>query len=233
MSKINQRQKTRECEIKYQIADKSEKKLLLSKVRTLGFKFKAKQLEADFVPDTPGFLCRRNGLLLRFRGVKGKNNDILLTLKIKNKSGAKGIKDNFELQYFLSRPNLPIFKKINVILKKYTKQSLPPDINLFKNFKKLRQALPQYGFDQYRTFIEKKREIYSNGQGEEITFDQFPEQIGNYLEIETKSPSALKKLIASLGLSAKQLITTDYGDIVKSKKSGLPELESRTCVFKK
>ncbi|MDX9892832.1 MAG: CYTH domain-containing protein [Patescibacteria group bacterium] len=233
MSRINQHSKTRECEVKYQITDKTEKKLLLAKVKALDFKFKTKQLEADFVPDTPGFLCRQNGLLLRFREIKSKNNDILITLKIKNKNGAQGVKDNFELQYFLSQPDLLIFKKINTILKKYTKQSLPPDINLLKDFKKLRQALPHYGFDQYRTFIEKKREIYSNSQGEEITFDQFPEQIGNYLEIETKSPAALKKLIASLGLGAKRLITTDYGDIVKAKKSGLPEFESRTCVFKK
>lgn len=222
---------TRECEIKYALHNATEKDRFKDYLEKHGFVAEEVRLETDYIPDTPDFLCRKNNLLLRFRNIKKlKNNDILITLKI-GKTNIQGFQDAYEIQYYFSDINKELFDKINERLRSATGISLPIQVHKYKSIEALRNYLFDIGFPSLRTYIEKKRTEYSK-RDIHVTFDLFPEKIGNYLEIETQTPEELKRMIEVLKLNPNRLELRDYGDIVKAKKEGLPEEEKRTAVFK-
>lgn len=106
---------THEFELKYEI-EPAKISYFESLILNAGAFFLANQLEHDFVPDVEDYLCRKGGLLLRFRQIQGKKNDILLTLKIKYSSTE--LQHYGELQYYFSEVNLDIFHAINDLLQK-------------------------------------------------------------------------------------------------------------------
>jgi len=221
---------TRECEIKLALLDDLEIQKIKKRLLAIGFVPGEEQLESDFIPDTKDFLCRKSNLLLRFRRVqKKKSEDILLTLKI-GKTTVAGFQDARELQYNFSAVQPDIFARINEILKAATGIELPDKIHSFHNLSDLRVFLAELGFPALRTMIEKKRTIFTTDNFV-VTFDVFPQNIGQYLEIEASTPEDLKVMIAKLKLPQDRLETRDYGDIVKSKKSHLSDTEQRTAVF--
>lgn len=221
---------TRECEVKVPITEEKESKRIIKILLANGFKSAGEQLETDFVPDTKDFLCRKNKLILRFRKIKKANKvDILLTLKI-GKTTDGGFQDARELQYYFSNIQSQVFKSINVILKKSTDLKLPYKVHNFNDLSALRLFLANYGFPSLRTLVEKKRTTYCKDD-RSVTFDVFPQKIGKYLEIETQTPEDLNNMIGLLKIKKNQIELRDYGDIVKSKKIGLSEDEQRTTLF--
>lgn len=99
----------RECELKYPI-NTDEEEILLQKLKDLGFEFQSENLESDYTPDVQGFLCRENGLMLRFRVLEGDTNDVLVTLKIKQ--NGKIFQDNYEIEYSFKNFDIEQFNLI-------------------------------------------------------------------------------------------------------------------------
>jgi adenylate cyclase class IV len=227
----------RECEIKYKINSFSEETGLLQKLAGLDFIPEIERRELDFVPDTPDSKCKQNGLLLRFRRIiqSGGFIEILLTLKIKrnNASGNRqiaGIKDVNEVQFYFSKPDLNKLIIINEYLSKANAFVLPTEILDISDFKNLKTYAKELGYSRLRAFNEKKRREFKKGKIN-ITIDEFPENVGKYMEIETETPGELFKSIRLFGLDKDKLITTNYGDIIKQAKSNLSDTEQRTCLF--
>ena len=216
----------RECEIKYQIGFDECNSLVL-RLKKIGFEFISENIEIDYVPDAAEFKCRQAGLLLRFRGIYGQENDILLTLKIKG--SREGLKDDQEIEFLLSKFSEEKFSLINSILKEKIGKNIPLDIVKYNDVFKIKEYLLSLEFSELRAFIEKKRRLYRRGEAS-VTFDDFPEDMGLYVELETNSPEALDELRMELNLKSRTAILEDYGEIIRNKKAGLPETERRTCV---
>lgn len=221
---------TRECEVKFALSDEVEEGRIKAILNTNNFVSEEEQLETDFVPDTQDFLCRRHGLILRFRRIKNsKKDEILLTLKI-GKTTIEGFQDAREIQYYFSEIKKELFEKINEMLKQISGLELPYEVHEFYDLRAMQKYLAEIGLSGFRTFIEKKRTIYSKDD-RSVTFDIFPENIGKYMEIETLTPEELENMISLLKLSKSQVELRDYCSIVKDTKVGLSDTEQRTALF--
>ena len=226
---MEQKQGKRECEMKYRINNKEEEKFFIEKIEKIGFKFKCENLESDYSPDVPNFLCRENGLMLRFRVLEGNTNDVLITLKIKG-VGEK-FQDNYEIETSFKKFDIEKFNDINDILFEATKCKIPIEIRNFNNINSIRKYLSNNSFSEHRMFTQKKRREYIDKEGKKITLDEFPKDIGKFLEIETVTPEELFEIIKIIGLSEQNLEKRNYGEIIKEKQRDLPENERRTCIF--
>lgn len=219
----------RECEVKYKLQSLLEEIKFIEKMENLGFEFNSNNLESDYTPDVKGFLCKKNGIMLRFRVLEGTDNDVLLTLKIKGMGNE--FQDNYEIETLFSNFDETKFHQINEKLYNATKCKLSPDVKELKDIDSIIKYLKENSFTEHRMFTQKKRKEYIDGNRRKITIDEFPRNIGKYLEIETESPEELFKVVQSLGLKKEQVETKNYGEIIKEKQNTLPEEQRRTCIF--
>lgn len=219
----------RECELKYRIQNKLEEIRIIEKVKNLGFQYKSSNLESDYTPDVEGFLCKKKGLMLRFRILEGTQNDVLLTLKIKG--DGKDFQDNYEIETLFSEFDMDKFNQINDKLYEATQHRIPIDIRTLKNIDEIKQYLIENSFSQHRMFSQKKRTEYVNEQEEKITLDEFPSNIGKFLEVETATPEELFRIIKMLELNRENFEKRNYGEIIKERQKDLSEQERRTCIF--
>jgi len=218
---------TQECELKYEI-EPTKISYFESLLIQHGAFFLTSQLEHDYVPDLKDFLCRKSGLLLRFRQITGRTNDILLTLKIKYQSTQ--IQHYGELQYQFSDVNAEIFQAINTQLMEKVGVDLPESIHQMNDLHGLQVILEKLGFTENRANIEKFRRMYQKGQIV-FTIDTFPEEMGTFLEIEAPTQEELLFMTQLLALDESHLEKKDYGEIIRFKKQDLPENEQRVCLF--
>jgi adenylate cyclase class IV len=169
--------------------------------------------------------------MIRFRKIVGEElSDIVVTMKIKG--DAKGFQEYFEYEYTLSNYKPEIFKKINKKLREITGTTLPGEVNITYDFKKLVRLLRSSGFSEHRLLLEKMREEYKRGDVT-IEIDLLPEGIGHYIEIEAGTPERLLSYITELDLPKKNLTTSNYGGILKEYKKDCPEILMRTGLFNK
>ena len=219
---------SRECELKFSITSDEEERALVKKMESLGFSHKSHNLESDYTPDVQGFLCRENGLILRFRVQEGDIPDVLITLKISGKS--KEFQDNYEVEYYTSRFDAEKLKTINAYLKQAAGHTLPNGINNLNDIQSLRKLLANNGFTEHRMLSQKKRSVYESNEAK-IAIDEFPKGIGKYIEIEANTPEELFAAAANLGLDKDNAEKRNYGEIIKDKQKTLPENEKRTLIF--
>lgn len=220
-----------ECEVKYKVGSDGELKGIRRMLLQKGFVFGSIRTEIDFTPDVPGFVCKENGFMIRFRRIVGEtSSDIIVTMKVKG--SAKNFQEYFEYEYALSSYKPEVFKEINRKLRKITGITLPKEINTTNDFKELVRLLRTSGFSEHRLLLEKVREEYKR-EDFTIEIDLLPEGIGYYIEIEAGSPERLATLVAELGLPEKDLSTSNYGGILKDYKKDYPEILKRTGLFSK
>lgn len=221
----------RECEIKFKLNSKKEIGRVLSILNKEGFVNKGTQLETDYVPDSVDFLCRKNNIIFRLRLIKkNKSSDILLTLKIDNSSD-KGFKNAIEYEYFFSKINYLIFKKVKKLLLNKINISLAPEIHKYKDLDGIIQYTKKIGLVKIRTLVQKKRTSFKRGE-EVVTLDEFPDKVGNFMEIETTTPRSLNKLINLFKIPIDKIDVRNYGTIVKEYNVNLPEEKRGIMVFK-
>jgi adenylate cyclase class IV len=226
---------TRECEMKMELRSEQEAQSLLERAAALGFVDQDERTELDFVPDTDDFACRKAGLLLRFRLVRrpgASTPQVLVALKVKN-VGHSGVQDNEELEFFLhdGARAAPILGRVNDVLHERVHVALPADIGWLTDFAAVfRLAVYDLGMSQRRALVEKRRRTFARGESV-LSVDTFPENVGRYLELETRSPEAVFALADELRLDRARLDPRPYGRIVEARKQDRPEAERRTCVF--
>lgn len=220
----------RECELKFKIENEDEKKKLQKRAETLGFSCVGRGMETDFSPDVDGFLCRKNGVLMRFRSLNMEDGkkDVLVTMKIKGT--AQAFQEYFEMEYLFSAINQETAKKINERLQQVAGRTLPESIHEAKTFEELLEMVKAAGFSEHRILLQKKRETYAR-ENEKITFDFLPEGIGWYMELETNTPEKLKALVSAMELDMARAEAKNYGSILKEHKKHLSEKEMRTGLF--
>lgn len=223
-------QERREVEIKFRIgADRSAfpayRKLLLKN----GFALHEQRLETDFLPDTVDGLCKKNGMLLRFRQVQNQENSSwLLTLKIRDRT--EGFQDSREIETLFNNLDDGTFNHINDTLRQYTGHELNHCILTYTTLDEVAQSARTAGFTAIRILLEKYREEYSRGNTN-ITLDYFPDGMGAFLEIEDYTAAAVEQIYRLLKLPEDSIISTDYGDLLKLHKQTLPADLQRVARF--
>jgi 2-aminoethylphosphonate-pyruvate transaminase len=222
----------KECELKFRISSLEKAKELINIIQDIGFYKELEHREIDFVPDTEDYLCRKAKLLLRFRGVYGIENDILLTLKIKK--SREGIKLDEEVQTLFSEQTrkYKVLDKINEYLSQAGIPEIPENIFDFEDLEELIRYTRKLGFVGNRALIEKKRIQYMR-ENFHITIDSFPENRGVFLELEGKSVEEVEAVASQIGLDESQKVIHDYGEIIKEQKlaEGFTDAEARVCVY--
>lgn len=223
----------REVEIKVELQSAEEARALYDTALSVGFALEGDQTELDFVPDTPGYTCRKKGLLLRFRQVRRPDAPprLLITLKIKN-SASRYVQDTEELQFYIGEIDaMPMLAKINAVLNESVHFTLPSALLEIVDFATAyRLAVEDLGLTARRALVEKHRRTLRRGTSE-LSLDIFPEPIGSFVELETHTPDELWALVDELKLRYAPLDARYYGDIVNTKQAGKPEAERRTALF--
>lgn len=220
----------RECELKFELDNELKKNETIELMKEMGFKFISENIETDYTPDIEGFVCKKNGIILRFRSIDGKEHRNLITLKVKKEN--LDFQDNYEIEFYFDEFNEEKFNFINDILYKYTKIRLPKEIFKQNDIMKISSELSDIGLNKRRTFIQKRRTEYILNKIK-ITIDELPRNIGTFLEIETDNKDDLDKTVNWLNLDINKAINKKYGKIIKEKQSFLPEDERGVCFFEK
>jgi adenylate cyclase class IV len=223
----------REVEIKVELQSDEQAQELHDLALSVGFIEGDNRTELDFVPDTSDYACREAGLLLRVRQVQRPETPprMLITLKIKNQA-MHDIQDSEELQFYIGDSDAkPIFAKINAVLEQGAHFALPPTLLKVADFPAAYHLLVEdLELTSRRAFVEKRRRTLHRGTSE-LSLDIFPEPIGSFLELETRTPDQLRTLVDELKLTDAPLDARYYGDIVDAKQAKQPESERRTALF--
>lgn len=215
----------RECELKYKIKSENELLLIKEKLSSLNFKFIDECIETDYTVDTEDGKCKKNNLILRFREVNKENaSKLIMTLKIKGKNTK--IQDNIEIESELKSINEKNLSEFNVYLKKYIGYEMPIYIKKLCSIKEVVIFMRNEGFKKCRMLSQKIRIKYKK-DNIIISFDKFPNGVGQFLELETLTPSELFKIAKEIGLKNVELEKNNYGKIIIEKS------KSRVCVFNK
>jgi adenylate cyclase class IV len=218
-----------ECEIKYRISE-IDKNNISEELVSKGFALEKKVIETDYTPDVEGFLCRKNNLMLRIRLISGTQNDCLVTLKIKQQNN--NFQDNLEIEYYDSDFNKSKYEEIKRIIEEKTKYIIPVNISCQNDIDSIMSTMNAAGFTQNRILSQKKRTIYSNGKIN-VSFDLFPNDIGQYMEIEAGSPESLEKFVTEMNFDSSKIEPLNYGKLIQKKQKSLSEKDRRICCFEK
>ena len=216
-----------ECELKYRLFER-DKEIYIDQLNQLGFEMKEDILETDYTPDVDGFLCRKNNVMLRFRIIEGTRNDCLVTLKVKGEN--ESFNDNYELEYYDSNFSEEVFAEINKVLLQYTGCCISKELSNERKVGVLITELKKIGFINNRMLSQKKRTIYTKDDIK-ISFDRFPRDIGEYMEVETSSPSKLQEFVEAMKYDVTKIEKLNYGLLIQKKQAELSDDERRVCVF--
>lgn len=221
-----------ECEVKYRVPSQARREAWERRLRSIGFTYKGRQLERDFIPDTEDFACRAHGLMLRFRHIQTDDGrqDIVLTTKLEGR--AEDFQERFELEYPFSAFNHQLFVHINAMLHKATGKELPLFIHSFApdQFDNLCKAVATL-FPMLRIRMDKKRIIYHYDVYHAL-FDTLPVGMGEYLELEAPSPASLTLLQRALLIDDDYRTPYDYGELLIRHQPRKTSAAQRTGIFR-
>ena len=223
-------QQRKEIEIKLKIGDNlksfDEYRYLLNQLK---FKHVSSRVETDFLPDTDDGLCKKNHLLLRFRKVESHDTTKWL-LTLKKRIDTNNVMDFVEIETDFSNIDNDTFNYINQLLFENTKLTLPTKVLKASSIKQVRDIVSKCGFMASRILLDKYREEYSKAT-DNVTLDFFPDGMGAYMEIESYTRAKLDAVAKKLGVVPKDIITTDYGDLLKEHKKYLSNEQQRIALF--
>ncbi len=220
-----------ECEVKFRIPSEHAYEAWERRLRSIGFERSGRQLESDFIPDTEDFACRAHGLMLRFRHIQTEDGlqDIIVTIKLKG--SAKTFQERFEYEFAFSAVDEAMFARMNQLLLDATGRALPADLLQFRpdQYAELCAAVSAI-FPALRIRIEKKRTIYSYDIYHAL-FDSLPVGMGDYLELEAPSPTALQLLLQALLIDEDHQTAQDYGELLINHHAEKIGAAQRTALF--
>lgn len=221
----------RECELKYKI-NEADYSGFGAKLERLGFFYKKKVVETDFIFDTEDRVCRTAGMLFRIRVESDCNecwSHTWVTVKIKGKSDIANKKRNTPLKTITFQDNVEIeFDVCNVneeeinlcinYLKDITGKSFTPNDFMNCSLCQLTQRIFAHGFSHLE-ILQKKREYYNKKQVN-VCIDCFSQKDSKYIEIETYNEDDLKEVTELLDLSADNLEKRNYGQLILESSGG-------------
>lgn len=148
--------------------------------------------------------------------------NILFTLKIKGTSN--DFQDNIEVETFACDDNKDIANKITKYIKNQINIQIPNEIFNMDQLCDILKKLERIGLVPYN-IVEKKRKEFV-GRKAKVLFDEFPNPVGTYLEIEAGNETDLFDTIKQLGLEDKRLDKRNYGRIIAEATNGASK-----CLF--
>ncbi len=204
---------TNEIEKKYKLEGPEERDKIRDLALKSGLEFEWIGLQRDWVPDYENSAMKEAGVLLRIRHntfYKGKGSKWELTLK--EKSVVDGVHINKELA-----ANSDTAADLRA-LEEDLQERLGKKINLSRMANLDYEYAFQAGLSKHRMFIEKNRALYRDKKRKVIlTFDELPEPLGFFVELEVESQEMFDEWEAKLGLDKLPVITDDYGELVKKE----------------
>lgn len=154
----------REIEVKFRLGPDLPREQAVERLMVAGFAERSAQDEFDFVPDTAGYLCRANKMMVRFRRVTvGGDERILLTFK--SRRSHERFLDAEETEFYLDMPDLEAWEHINRALEGTVGVRLPESKLGVKNYVQAIALAADSGLDWFRMMIEKKTNDVREGHG--------------------------------------------------------------------
>lgn len=210
-----------ECEIKLPIESVERKNCLIEKVNQAGYVMTDSRMETDVIADTDDCKLRKNGILFRIREERSTSNcRILFTVKIKRKSDSFQVND--EIEMFSDDFQENVMREIVCIVNRCTGIEIPAEFFRILTIANVEAQLGQLAFHNIN-IVQKKRIEYRNSASK-ITFDMFPDPIGDFLEIETDSEELLQETINTLQLDDNKTEKRNYGQIIREKVGDVQRL---------
>ena len=223
-----------EVEIKYRVGTRIQSlRRQRHIIKELGFTVRSRRIETDFLPDTVDGACKKSGTLLRLRRVSTPSQNSLL-LTVKRRQQDKDILFFHESEVDLGQPAKDTSTRNYIIdtVLSVTGIDISPALNTPRNLEYLVRHFSELGLSKRRILLDKYREEYIRDTIA-ITLDYFPDSMGAFVEVEAASRDALIAVMNELPYHEKQIVTDDYGDILKAHKSTLSKNDQRTAVFTK
>lgn len=201
----------RECEIKYPLT-KNNRESFEDTLRRLGFAITDDRIETDFILDDPNNNCKRNGILFRVRNISRQDSScILITLKIKNKSSK--FQDNLEIETLSTCFGVQEADKISNTVKHYTNIILTSAQMNTSDITYLLKYLITSGLCKIEIMQKHRVEYTRSNVSCIISFDELPNPIGQFMEIETHSEDDLYYYINAFSLDELSIEQRNYGKI--------------------
>jgi adenylate cyclase class IV len=198
-------------------------------LQTAGFAPNLRCIETDYLPDDTNDSLKRAKLLLRFRQVDMADSHTLL-LTLKAKQADNDVLHFHEYETDLYQPDANIIAIINDLLHVQTGVQLGEGVLAASTLEQAREAVTALGLTKHRILLSKYREHFSLGP-DNATIDYFPDGMGVYVEFESHSAAALRRIVACAGFNLPAGTTTDYGDLLKLHKAGQTGQNQRTALF--
>jgi adenylate cyclase class IV len=194
-----------------------------------GYKLISKRIETDYLPDSEKSELKTNGLLFRLRLVEEISRKYWV-ITVKKRSMKSGVLDFEEIE---TRSDLLHIQTLNHITKTIEEQT-GAHLDLTKigdmTLDQVRDYIHQNNLTKNRILLDKYREEYAKGDTV-VTLDTFPEKMGSYIEVETFSIKQTTAAFRELGFKKMDVITTDYGDLLKLSKSDTDDENQRRSLF--
>lgn len=207
----------RECELKYKINNPKERLFFINKLIINNFKFLNNVIETDFYIDTNERILKKNKALFRIRvSINQSKLQYEIFITVKTKGTSSEFQDNEEIEFLsIDNNNENCARIIERLMLLSGIQVYNSDLSGV-SIKNILLNLNNRGF-LVQEVLQKKRQYYYNNSISKVSFDEFPNHIGTYLEIEAQQYAQLMKTISILGLSLNQMEKRNYGQLIFEK----------------
>lgn len=215
----------KELEIRQKLSDKKAKIDMHKKLIQNGFGFRGNLDQYSYFFDTPQQSLAKEKIKFRIRNSLDDNNqeNLLLTLKLKNMQIIDGVREAKEYETWLHKSSNDDLNEINQVLSSFHTPKLSKEIFDVSLGDNLVDYMNKCGYELSEV-IKNNRSFYKLGNLE-ATIDEFNyDEKGNQLtepqiniEIESNNPEELHKICGKIGLSKSENEQNTWWDACKNR----------------
>lgn len=215
----------KELEIRQKLSDKKAKTDMHKKLLQAGFLFRGNLDQYSYFFDTPQQSLAQSKIKFRIRNsLDDKNQEnLLLTLKLKNMQIIDGVREAKEYETWLNKQSTSELNEINTVLTALHTPKLSEEIFKFSLGDRLVNYMSQQGYE-LAEIIRNNRSFYRQGDIEATIDEFYYDEKGRKLikpqiniEIESDRPDELQKVCRLLGLNKEENEQNVWWDACKGR----------------
>ena len=215
----------KELEISQKLVGKKAKIDMHKKLVQNGFRYRGNINQNSYFFDTPQQTLANAKVKFRIRNSLDNNNqeNILLTLKIKNMRVIDGVREAKEYETWLQKKSNHELQEINTILSNFNTPELSQDIFNISLGNELVDFMAGHGYELAEV-IRNNRSFYALDDIEATIDEFYSDEKGNKLaepqiniEIESNNANKLQKICVLLGLEKDKNEKNTWWDACKNR----------------
>lgn len=213
----------KECELKLKLESINDELRIMEKLNSLDYFIESEKLETDFIIDTVNHELKNRKILFRVRNIN-IDDKFLIVFTVKIKGDSKDFQDNLEIETYSNDIIVENIEKMIKILTKQTNKFIDSNIFYMSDIENILEILHSNGY--ILTEIMQKKRLEYKGAFSNVCVDNFPNNIGTFLEIEANCEENLYKTIDLLKINEKNLEKRNYGKIIRNVMK-----DNKICIF--